>query len=88
MMKNVLLIWTNLEAQPLAKCMAELQGLVESVQNRKPTDPIIVCEIPYRYDKPELNDKVDRINNYLSRFLSSTSNLPPTCAWLQWPRLC
>ena len=65
----------NLEAHPLAKCMAELQGLAESVQNRKPTNPIIVCEIPYRYDKPELNDKVDLINNYLSRLCRAR----PTC---------
>ena len=57
----------NLEAQPLAKCMAELRELMDSVHNQNPNSPMIVCEIPYRYDKSELNDKVDRVNNYLKR---------------------
>ena len=65
----------NLEAQPLAKCMAELRGLMESVHNQNPNSPMIVCEIPYWYDKSELNDNVDRVNNDLKRLCQGR----PTC---------
>ena len=68
----------NLVAQPLAKCMAELRGgPMESVHNQNPDSFMIVCEIPYRYDEAELNDKVDRVN--ICNFLKCLCQARPTC---------
>ena len=48
---------------------------MDSVHTQNPNSPMIVCEIPYRYDEAELNDKVDRVNNYLKRLCKGR----PTC---------
>ena len=48
-----------------AECVKAVRSLVETTTKRNPHSDIILCELPYRYDNPSLNSKINRINQYI-----------------------
>ena len=57
----------NIEYQPLEQCKKELSQIIDNVARKRDGKFVIMGKIPQRQDKPHLNSKIDRVNQFLAQ---------------------
>ena len=64
----------NIAGQSVDECKAEMYAVIDNVSKKRHDGHVIMCEIPYRFDKPELNAKIDEVNSYVASEITNRSN--------------
>ena len=57
----------NIEQQTVTECTKELHQIIDNVARKRRGKTVIMSQLPYRYDKPELCDKIDQVNDFISK---------------------
>ena len=55
----------NIEKCSQDECKQEIFRLFDNVSRKRPQKPVIMSKIPLRFDKPELNEKIQGVNSYI-----------------------
>ena len=56
-------------------CKEEVRKVVDNISRKRQNQTVIICEMSHRYDKPYLNDKIDKVNSYLADITSGYDNV-------------
>ena len=68
---TVLAVGTNnIEQQTVTECTKELHQIIENVARKRRGKTVIMSQLPYRYDKPELCNNIDQVNDFISKEVS------------------
>ena len=57
----------NIEQQTVTECTKELHQIIDNVAHKRRGKTVIMSLLPYRYDKPELCNKIDQVNDFISK---------------------
>ena len=57
----------NIEQQTVTECTKELHQIIDNVARKRRGKTVIMSQLPYRYDRPELCDKIDQVNDFISK---------------------
>ena len=60
----------NIELQTVEQCTRELSQVIDNVARKRNGKVVIIGRIPYRHDKPHLNNKIDHVNQFIAREVS------------------
>ena len=55
----------NIERHSVAECQEEIRQVIDNTARERLGKFVIMSQIPYRYDKPELNNKIDQVNSFI-----------------------
>ena len=69
----------NIETDDAETCKENIRKLVDNVSRKRQGRTVIMCEIARRMDKPKLNEKITRVNSYLSDLVSKYDNVHLLC---------
>ena len=56
----------NVQQQSVPECVAEIKQVIDNVARKRRDKHVIMSALPYRYDQPSLNTKVDTINSVIA----------------------
>ena len=56
----------NVQQQSVPKCVAKIKQVVDNVARKRRDKHVIMSALPYRYDQPSLNTKIDTINSFIA----------------------
>ena len=65
----------NIEKQPLKECAEEVRQVIDNISRKRRGNTVIMCQIPHRFDKPYLNNKIDGVNKLMADEISKYSNV-------------
>ena len=57
----------NIEGQPSKDCVDEVRQVVDNISRKWHNRTVIMCQIPHRFDKPHLNQKIDNVNSRIAK---------------------
>ena len=60
----------NIESQTMSQCKAEIGHVIDNVSRRRNNQHVIMCQLPPRYDKPYLNNKIEKVNDFIRQQVS------------------
>ena len=60
----------NIESQDAREVTSEIYKVIDNVSKKRKDRHVIWCEIPHRFDKPHLNTKIDKVNEFISNEVS------------------
>ena len=68
---TVLAVGTNdIEQQTVTECTKELHQIIDNVSCKRHGKTVIMSQLPYRFDKPELYCKIDLVNDFFRKEVS------------------
>ena len=56
----------NIETQTIAECSKEVQQTIDNVARKRQHKTVIMSQLPYRFDKPKPNSKIDAVNSFIA----------------------
>ena len=56
----------NIERQPVEQCKKEIHHIIDNVARKRNKKTVIMCQLPHRYEKPELNVKINEVNDFIA----------------------
>ena len=65
----------NIEAQPVKDCVDEVRKVVDNISPKRHIRTVIMCQIPHRYDKPQLNKKINEVNSCIAEEIKKYNNV-------------
>ena len=69
----------DISTDSLDECKSSIRELVNTANHCPDRKSIIMCSIPHRYDDPELNYKIDQVNQYLEELVSNKPDFHLLC---------
>ena len=60
----------NIEQQTVTECTKELHQIIDNVSRKRRGKTVIMSQLPYRFDKPELCCKIDQVNDFIRKEVS------------------
>ena len=60
----------NIEEQTIDECTKEVHQTIDNVARKRRGKTVIMSQIPYRHDKPELCNKIDLANDFIMKEVS------------------
>ena len=64
----------NTESHSLDQCKSDMSAVIDNVSKKRSNGHVVISCIPYRFDKPELNPKIDLINDHIESQIKNRSN--------------
>ena len=64
----------NVETDSIKETTKQIGEVINNVATKRKGKHVIMSTIPHRYDKPELNDKIDRINTFIEEQVKHQPN--------------
>ena len=55
----------NIERHSVSECSEEIRQVIENTARKRLGKTVIMSQIPHRYVKPELNNKIDQVNMFI-----------------------
>ena len=56
----------NVEQHSVRECVTEIRQVIDNVARKRRDKHVIMSTLPYRYDRPDLNTKIDEINAFIA----------------------
>ena len=65
----------DIETQSVKDCVNEIRKVVDNISRKRQGKTVIMCQIPHRYDKPQLNNKIDDVNTRVAEEIKKYKNV-------------
>ena len=65
----------DIETQSVKDCVNEITKVVDNISRKRQGKTVIMCQIPHRYDKPQLNNKIDDVNARVAEEIKKYKNV-------------
>ena len=65
----------NIEEQLVKDCVDEVRQVVDNIPRKRHNRTVIMCQIPHRFDKPHLNQKIDDVNSCVAKEIKRYNNV-------------
>ena len=65
----------DIETQSVQNCVNEIKKVVDNISRKRRGKTVIMCQVPHRYDKPQLNNKIDDVNARVAEEIKKYTNV-------------
>ena len=65
----------NIEKQSVKDCAEEIRQTIDNISRKRRGKHVIMCQIPRRFDKIHLNNKIDVVNKLMSEVIEKYRNV-------------
>ena len=65
----------NIEKQSVKDCAEEIRQTIDNISRKRRGKHVIMCQIPHRFDKIHLNNKIDVVNQLISEVIGKYRNV-------------
>ena len=65
----------NIEKQSVKDCAEEIRQTIDNISRKRRGKHVIMCQIPHRFDKIHLNNKIDVVNKLMSEVIGKYRNV-------------